>query len=301
MPLSHWLLAFAAVFVWGTNFVAIAWGLAELPPFLFCTLRFALTALPWIVLVPLPNAPWRSIVSFGLLIGLGQFGLLFFAMHGYISPGLASLLIQAQVVFTILLALAIRKQRIYPLQSLALTVALLGLGMVVWHSTDQSAHAVTWMGVILVLGSALCWASANLIVQSAGRIDVVAFLVWSAAVAVPPLIVVTALVDGVSASLRALHSASLLAWGSVLYQSFGNTFFAFGTWNWLLGRHAAATVAPTALLVPVIGMSSSAWLLGEPLPSWKLAAASLVLIGLAGNAYATSRATSRVSKAPPAD
>jgi O-acetylserine/cysteine efflux transporter len=54
-------------------------------------------------------------------------------------------------------------------------------------------------------------------------------------------------------------------------------------WGWLLARHAAATVVPLALLVPVFGMGSAALFLGEPLPAWKLGAAALVMSGLALN------------------
>jgi O-acetylserine/cysteine efflux transporter len=287
MPPIHWFLAIAAVSVWGTNFVVIAWGLAEFPPYLFCTLRFACTALPWIFFVRRPPVPWRSIVGFGLLIGVGQLGLLYFAMHRYITPGLASLLVQTQVVFTILLSLTIKKQRIKSAQALALLVALLGIAIVIWESSGGRGQSVTLFGVLLVLGSGLCWSLANMLVQATGNVNVTAFLIWSSATAVPPLILLTALLDGPMPSFHALASASTSAWGSVLYQTFGNTFFAFGVWNWLLARHSAATVTPIALLVPVVGMTSSAWLLGESLPAWKLLAASLVLIGLAGNAYAS--------------
>lgn len=292
MPIGHWFLALAAVSVWGTNFVVIAWGLAQLPPLLFCTLRFVLTSLPWIFFVKRPAASWKSIIGFGMLIGLGQFGLLYFAMHRYITPGLASLLVQAQVLFTILLSLTVKKQRIGALQALALAIALLGIAIVVWQSATGTTHLVTLFGVLLVLGSALSWAIANLVVQSTGKVNVVAFLIWSSAFAIVPLLMLTALIDGTWRSLHALASADFIAWASVAYQAFGNTFFAYGTWNWLLARHPAATVAPTALLVPVVAMSSSAWLLAEPLPAWKIAAASLVLIGLAANAYASSRAPS---------
>ena len=55
MPPSHLLLALAVVFVWGTNFVVIKLGLAELPPFLFATLRFLLSAFPFVLLVRRPD------------------------------------------------------------------------------------------------------------------------------------------------------------------------------------------------------------------------------------------------------
>ena len=59
--------------------------------------------------------------------------------------------------------------------------------------------------------------------------------------------------------------------------------FGYASWGWLLARHPAATVSPFALLVPVFGMSTSALFLGEPLQSWKLVAAALVMSGLALN------------------
>jgi O-acetylserine/cysteine efflux transporter len=287
MPISHWLLAFAAVFVWGTNFVVIAWGLAELPPFLFCTLRFLLTALPWIFFVRRPAVAWTRLMGFGMLLGAGQFGLLYFAMHRYISPGLASLLMQTQVIFTILLSLTLRKQTIRTLQILALAVAIGGIAIVIWRSATNSGGSVTPIGVLLVLAAALCWALANLVVQSVGKVNVIAFLIWSSVFAVPPLILMTALMDGTSLALHSLAAAGPRAWIAVGYQVFGNTLFGFAVWNWLLARHPAATVTPVALLVPVFGMTTAAWLLAEPLPAWKLSAAALVLSGLALNAYAT--------------
>ncbi len=69
-------------------------------------------------------------------------------------------------------------------------------------------------------------------------------------------------------------------WAAVVWQAVGNTMFGYGVWGWLLARYPAATVAPLALLVPIFGMTSAAVLLGEPLPSWKLGAAALVMSSL---------------------
>ena len=77
--------------------------------------------------------------------------------------------------------------------------------------------------------------------------------------------------------------ADAAAWAAVLWQSVGNTIFGYTAWAWLLARHPAATISPLSLLVPVFGMGASAMLLGEPLTSWKLTAALLVLGGLALN------------------
>src|SRR5512147_2299575 len=94
-------LAFLVVAVWGTNFVVIKFGLRDFPPFLFATLRFFFSALPFVFFLPRPRTPWRWLALYGMFLGAGQFGLLFHAMRADIAPGLASLVIQAQVFFTI--------------------------------------------------------------------------------------------------------------------------------------------------------------------------------------------------------
>ena len=108
-------------------------------------------------------------------------------------------------------------------------------------------------------------------------------MVWSSLFAVPPLLLMSLLLEGPQAIARGLAEAGPGVWAAVLWQSIGNTLFGFGVWAWLLARHAAATITPMALLVPVFGLGASAWLLGEPLPLWKLGAAALVMSGLALN------------------
>ena len=154
MPLPHILLALAVVAVWGTNFVVIRWGLDGLPPLLFAALRFAASALPWLLFVPRPRVRWQTQAAFGVLLGVGQFGLLFLAIQGHISPGLASLVVQMQVFFTIGLSLWLTKYYVNEfglgIQTAALLAACFSLpggvlraigGML---SDKFGAHQVTW-------------------------------------------------------------------------------------------------------------------------------------------------------------
>lgn len=277
MPITHLLLALAVVFVWGTNFVVIRWGLDGLPPFLFATLRFAFSALPWLLFIPRPTAPWHKIAAFGVLLGVGQFGLLFLAMRSSISPGLASLVVQLQVFFTIGLSLWLMGERVRGFQIAGLLLALAGLGVIA-ANLDAS---VTLLGMGLVLSAAFFWSLANLVVKSLGPVNMLHFMVWSSLFAVPPLFALSWLIEGPALMRSAVDQAGALVWASVLWQAVGNTLFGYGVWNWLLARHPAATVTPLALLIPVFGMGASAVSLGETLPGWKLGAAALVLLGLA--------------------
>jgi len=283
VPLSHLLLAVGITLIWGTNFVVIKLGIGAFPPFLFATLRFLASALPWVFFIGRPAVPWRTLASVGVLLGAGQFGMLFFAMRHDITPGLASLLMQSQVFFTIVLATLIRRESIRPLQVVALALALVGVGLIGWHTLGRPDAAITGLGFALVLGAALSWSIANLVVKTAGRVDMLAFMVWCSLFAVPPLALLTVAADPAPVLWSAIRDAGVGAWLAVLWQALGNTLIGFGVWNWLLARHPASAVAPLSLLVPVFGMSAAAVMLGEALPAWKLLAAGLIIAGLSLN------------------
>jgi O-acetylserine/cysteine efflux transporter len=282
VPFTHILLALAVVAVWGTNFVVIKGALTEVPPLLLATMRFALSALPWLLFIKRPAVAWRYLVTYGVFIGF-MFGLLFLAMRADVSPGLASLLMQSQVFFTLLLVAWLQHEHMPRVQYAGLALATLGFVLIAWQSFDQSHSDVTPLGLMLALGGALCWACGNVVSRSIGKVDMLGFMVWSSVFAVPPLLALSLWFEGSTAFTVALPHASLAAWAAMLWQSLGNTLFGFGAWGWLLARHPAATITPMALLIPFFGMGASALLLGEPLQGWKLGAAALVIGGLAVN------------------
>lgn len=281
LPLRHALLALAVVAVWGTNFVVIKTALGTMPPLLLAVLRFALALVPALLWVPRPVVAWRKLAAYGLLIGAGQFGLLYMAIDGRISPGLASLVIQTQVFFTIAMAMWADGERMRGFQWLALLLATSGIVVIAIHTGGDA----TWAGLLMVLVGALAWAGGNQVARTMGRVQMLGVVVWSSAFALPPLLLLTVWVDGPARITQALAAATLPVWGAVLWQTVANTLFGYAAWGWLMARHPAATIAPMALLVPVFGMSASALVLGESLPAWKLLAAALVLAGLAINLF----------------
>ncbi|NUN68072.1 EamA family transporter [Pseudanabaena biceps] len=279
--LRPFLLALAVVAVWGTNFVIIRVGLDALPPLLFAALRFTLAALPLVFFLKRPAVPWRDLAAYGVLIGVGQFGLLFIAIDGFIAPGLASLVVQTQVVFTIALAMRGTSERPAPVQWAALLLAVAGLAVILGHTGGTT----TPFGVALVIGAAFSWSLGNMVQRRAGRVDMLAFVVWSSLFAVPPLFALAFLFEGAPAIAQALGAAGPGVWAVVAWQAVGNTMFGYGAWGWLLARYPAASVAPMSLLVPVFGMGAAALWLAEPLPGWKLVAAALIIGGLAVNLF----------------
>ena len=200
-------------------------------------------------------------------------------MKADIAPGLASLVIQAQVFFTVGLSVWLAHERVRRYQAVALVVGASGIGVIMAHA-DLST---TPLGLGMVLLAALCWAGANLLVKRSGAPNMLAYVVWASLFAAPPLFLLSWVVEGWPAISHGLGQAGLAASGAVLWQAVGNTLFGYAAWGWLLARYSAAAVTPFALLVPVFGMSASTLWLSEPLPAWKVAAAGLVLSGLAIN------------------
>ncbi len=282
LPPSLVALALLVVAVWGTNFVVIKIGLRDLEPLLFATLRFFLCVVPLVFFIKRPPGEWRWLALFGIFLGPGQFALLFHAMRADISPGLASLLIQVQVFFTIGLSVWLFGERLKPVTIAGIVLGASGLATIALH-LDAT---VTPKGVAIVVLAAFCWACANIVVkkavQSAGApVDMLAFVVWSSLFAVPPLLLLALAFEGGAASWGAIVNARWDAWAALVWQAVGNTLFGYAAWNWLIARYDAAVVTPYALLIPVFGMGSSALLLGEPLPPWKWLAAALVIGGIA--------------------
>ena len=279
LPARHLLLALAVVAVWGSNFAVIKVALAHMPPLLFAALRFVFALVPALFFLPRPRVALANLAAYGLLIGVGQFGVLYLAMNGHISPGLASLVIQTQVFFTIGLAMHFARERVQRFQWLALLLAAGGIVVIAVH-TDGST---TIAGVAMVMFGAFCWGCGNLAAKRAGDVNMLSYVVWSSAFAIPPLLALSLMVEGWEAMRAGVLHADAMTWAAVLWQAWGNTLFGYAAWAWLLARHPAATISPMALLVPVFGMGTAALTLGEPLPAWKIVAAALVMAGLALN------------------
>ena len=282
LPLSHLLLALAIVAVWGTNFVVIKLSLEAFPPFLFAALRYTFAFLPLAFFIPRPKVSWGNMCAYGVAIGVGQFGILFFAIDGRISPGLASLVIQTQVFFTIGFAMFFAKERLRLYQVVAVSIAMTGLGTIALH-TDAST---TFLGLALVVFAGLSWGIGNTVSRRAGSINMLSYVVWASAFSLPPLFLMSWIFEGGWEQMStSISSAPIGAWAGVFWQSWGNTVFGYAAWAWLLSKHPAAVVAPAPLLVPIFGMGASAFFLSEPLPLWKILAAGLVIAGLVVNLF----------------
>ena len=281
MKTHHLLLAVLITAIWGVNFSVIKLGLHSVDPFILAGIRFTLCALPALFFIKKPDVPWRYIISYGLVFGIGLWGLVNLGIKTGLSAGIASLLLQFSAFFTLILGSRIFKERLSRYQIIGFIIACAGLISVVFI-TDGS---VTLSGMLLVLAGAVAWSIANIINKKAATGQVFAFLVWSSAFSPIPLFLLGWLVNGGSGFSLLFSHMDARAVLSILFQVYPNTLFAYWVWNSLLKQYPVSTVAPLSLLVPVFGILGSMVIFGESITLTKVVALLLIICGLAVGLY----------------
>lgn len=282
-------LAVLVAVLWGLNFTAIHLQLEQFPPFLLVALRFALIAVPTVLLVRRPAAPWRWVLLYGLGFGVLQFLFLYLAMDSGMPTGLASLVLQSSAPFTVVLAAALLRERITARQGVGVAVAVVGLGGIALHRAGLDGGA-TLLPVVLTLCGGLGWAVGNLgnrLAMRAAPGEPLRLLLWMSVVPPLPMLAASLVVEGperIAASFDGLATTQgMLAIGGLLYTVLIGTLLGSGLWTALMGRHPSSTVAPFSMLVPVAGIAASWLLLREPTPlveiAWGVVVVGGVLLG----------------------
>jgi O-acetylserine/cysteine efflux transporter len=288
MSQRDWLSALVVIVVWGLNFVVMKWGLATLSPLLLCALRFVAASLPFVWFVRRPQAlPWWLLAAYGLVQGVGQFGLLFTGMKLGMPAGMASVVLQVQAFITMLLAAAFMGEKPQRWQWWGLVCAIAGLALIGAAHGDSPAE-MTLAGFLITVGAAAMWASSNLLTRKAaqyGAYTPVGFIVWTSLFPILPLLALSVGVDGVDAVALQLQGIGWRELGVIAYLALLSTLLGYGLWTQLLQRYAASTVAPLSLLVPVIGLLSALLLLGERPTMWQWVGTLGVLVGMVVNQF----------------
>jgi len=277
----HVVLAVLITAIWGVNFSVIKLGLATVDPFILAGIRFSLCALPAIFFIRKPDVPWRYIIGYGLVFGIGLWGVVNLGIKAGLSAGIASLVLQFSAFFTILLGGWVFKEALTRFQVLGMLIALAGLLCII----SISDGSVSLSGVLLVLVGAASWSVANIINKKASTRDVFGFLVWSSAFAPIPLFALDYAVKGSVGYTTLVNQIDTTAVLSILFQVYPNTLFAYWIWNSLLKTYPVSTVAPLSLLVPIFGMLGSVVVFNESVPLNKVLAVVLIVVGLAVGLY----------------
>jgi O-acetylserine/cysteine efflux transporter len=228
------------------------------------------------VRLPRPALAWSALVPVGLTLFAGQFLFQFAGIARGMPPGLASVIVQTQALFTIAFAALALGERPSAAQWAGSGVALAGLGLIglgVGGDFSPAAFALT-------LVSPVSFGVGNVLLKRLGPADTASLVAWLSLVPPLPALALSLAVDGPLALPRALAAAPLTGLAAALFLGVVATTLAYALWGSLLRRYPAATVAPFALLVPLVGAASSALVFGERFGPLRLAGMALVLAGV---------------------
>ncbi|POX68579.1 EamA family transporter [Microbacterium sp. Ru50] len=275
------ILAATVATLWGFNFLVIDWGMAGIPPLLFVAIRFAAVAV-FAFVVPRPRARWGSVIGVGLFMSLGQFALLYLSLGLGLQPGLAALLMQAQAVFTVVIAAGALRERPTPGQVIGVGLGIAGLATV---AAGRGGDAPA-LAVVLALGAALSWAVGNVIARRAGVVTgrgplgALSLTVWSALVVPVPALVLAMTFEGPGAIGAGLAGFGIRALVSTVYTAGLCTLVGYAIFNGLLARNPSAAVVPWVLLAPVVAMAAAAALLGQIPAAAEIVGGAVLVLGV---------------------
>ncbi len=278
------VLALLVILVWGVNFAVIKVGLVGVPPLLLAALRFMLAAFPALLFFKAPKVPLRLYLAFGLTMSVGQFAFLFSAIHVGMPSGLASLVLQSQSFFTLVLTALWLRERWQGNQLAGLLLAAAGLVLI------GSAHGASMplLGFLLTVAAAAMWACGNIVSRAVGRhgpMNQLAFVVWASLVPPLPLLALSWWLEGPVAITAALQDFRIQSFASVAYLAWAATLFGYAVWTFLLSRYPVNRVAPFTLLVPLVGLSTGWLAFGEVLQPVHFAGGALLMVGLFVNLF----------------
>ena len=277
MSVRHLLLALLVMVIWGVNFVVTRLALDHYPPMLLVALRFALAALPCLVIAR-PDVPVWRMIGIGLTMFVGQYAFLYLALVMGFPAGLSSVALQVQAFLTILLAALVLGERPNARQMLGTGVAFAGLGVI---ALATSRDGIPLAAVLLIFASACSWAIGNVWMRGAGRFDTLPMIVWLSLVPPLPMLALSLAFEGAGPVAQALAATTWFSFGLLSYISVLSTLVGFGIWGLLLKTYPAGMIAPLTLLVPITGAGSAALVLGEQFGAFRALGMALVLLGLA--------------------
>ena len=261
--------------VWGysnvlSKVVVSTWAI---PPLFFAAVRFAVVlavTIPW--LLPVPRPVWR-IVAIGLLMGAGNFALLFIGLRSA-TPSAAAVVIQVGVPFTTLLSVIVLGERIHWRRGLGIALTLSGVLLVVWAPAGVAFSTGLWF----VIGAAFTGSLGAVLMKQVADVAPLRFQAWVGLVSFVPLALASALLEQ-----GQWTRAVAIGWpfvGAVLLAALVVSVLGHTSYYGLIRRYEANLLAPLTLMTPIFTIAFGVALTGDRLDAHMVVGTLLALTGV---------------------
>jgi len=276
--------AFVALcLIWSSTWLAIKFGLRDLPPVSFVAIRFIVAvalllaiSIGRVPLLPKGRGDFKLLAWTGVLMFCVNYALLFWA-ELYVSSGLSAVLQATIPMFGMVFAHFIIPNE--PLRGARIAGALVALGgvaLICSRLLDFGGLLAFWGGVAIVFGAASAAYSNVVLKARAIRLAPAMIAAWQMIFGLVPLIVAGFLLDGNPVRFHWTARAIFC----LLYLAIPGSALAFLLLYWLMPRMSVTNLQTISFITPP-GAVLFGWLLGgESFSLWSLAGGALVLIGV---------------------
>ena len=257
MTIRHILIALLVPLTWGFGFALAKAGLDHFSPLLLMGMRFLIAAAVLVWFVPIPRGYLKQICSISFIAATLQYGLTFSGL-ARMDATPAVLLVQAEVIFGVIIAALLLGEKPSLKQIVGITISCLGILTIVGAPSMDGQI----FGVMLILGGTLAFALGQVLIRRLkGALTGFQLTAWMGVIAGPQMILAAMLFEG--DLILQISTAPLTAWGTVLYLGLIMTIIGYSAWYFILARYPVPMVMPVLLLLPVATILGAVSFLGE--------------------------------------
>ena len=251
------LIAISVPILLGFGFVIAKPAMQHFPPYLLMGLRFTIPALILVWWFPMPKGLFLDLFKVSFIGSTLQYGLTYNGLN-IIDASSAVLLVQLEVPFGILIAFFLLKEIPKIKNLIGLAIAFIG----VFILTGAPNLEGKYFGVLLTLSGAFTWSLGAVMAKPLSKkIGAFALMTWLCVFSGPLLILISTIVNG--NPIQYILSANFYSWITVIYLGFIMQPIAYGAWYYVLRRYPVNKIMPVLLLLPVTGLLTAIFLLGE--------------------------------------
>jgi len=283
VPASGLLLIALLSLTWGLNWPVLKLGVTELEPLTFraSTLGFAGLGLLLVSKlsgesIRIDRALWPRVIVLSLFNITGWSALIVFGVH-QVPAGRSAILAYTLPIWSLLFSLWLLHEPLSPRKILGVVLGVGGMVVLLGEEIVNVQRAP--LGALMIIGAAISWGFGTVLLRRwAMPTSQTTLTGWMMLIGWIPILLATPLVDPHAAS--SLATMNRTAWFAVLY----NIFISGSIANWVWFRMArtlpVAVSSLSSLPVPVVGVFSGMYFLGERPGASEFVALALVLASL---------------------
>ena len=275
MPIRDLFLALLVPCILGFGFVIAKPAMDYFPPILLNGLRWTLSGLVMFYFFPFPKKLIKEMLIISFIGCTVQYSFSFYGLK-IIDGASATLFVQSEIPFGILIAFLILGEKPPIKNILGLIIAFIGI---IFLSGNPDLEG-KMIGVVFILLGAFLWSFAQVIAKNVSKkIGGLALTAWLGIFAGPQAIFASFLIEG--NTFNYIANANFQSWMILIYLGLVMNGIGYSCWYSVLSRHPVNNVMPVLLLFPITGLLTAVFILKEKLNTHSYIGGAIIIIGVA--------------------